>query len=175
LRRDAVGAGYPRPHEIDAAARDDERFEFIGAQIREQFMHRLVGALVIRAMKPRMTGRAHPRPYRGLKLVDGHAGMRDGQHVEQPLLAGGAKFLHIAGKNQVEWLFLFPFRMVLGARLDAVKRKDHLEVHRLLAPQRAVVVECRDAQMRGHILGCGLVCRLVDERDDGLLHRSCIP
>ena len=50
----------PRPHELDAAAGDDERLEAVGPQVREQLEHRLVDALGVRPVEPRMLGRGEP-------------------------------------------------------------------------------------------------------------------
>ncbi len=47
LRRNAIDLLRPGPHELDAAAGDDERLEIIGAQVGEQFKHRLVDHLGI--------------------------------------------------------------------------------------------------------------------------------
>ena len=50
LGRNAVRLLDPRPHELDAAAGDDERLEVVRTKIRQQFDHRLVDALVVRAV-----------------------------------------------------------------------------------------------------------------------------
>ena len=45
LGRNAVDLLGPGAHELDAAARDDEGLEAVGAQVGQQFLHRLVGHL----------------------------------------------------------------------------------------------------------------------------------
>jgi hypothetical protein len=56
FRRDAVNSLSPRPHEFDAAARDNEGFKPVVAQIREQLDHRLKHELRVRHPH-----RCHPR------------------------------------------------------------------------------------------------------------------
>ena len=45
LGRDAIDLLRPRPHELDAAAGNDEGLETVGAQIGEQFDHGLIDHL----------------------------------------------------------------------------------------------------------------------------------
>lgn len=40
---------------------------------------------------------------------------------------------------------IFPLRMLRRERFHAIQREDHLDVHRLFRPERAVVVEYGDA------------------------------
>ena len=54
LGRDAVDLLRPRPHELDAAAGDDEGLEAVGAQIGEQLQHRLVDELGVGPVEARM-------------------------------------------------------------------------------------------------------------------------
>ena len=65
--------------------------------------------------------------------------------------------------------------MLRGQRLDAVEREQGLDVHRLLGPERAIVVERRDALARRDVVGTRFVGGLPDEFDDGLLRRAVIP
>jgi hypothetical protein len=51
----------------------------------------------------------------------------------------------VAGQEGLERLLVLPLRMLGRQRFDAVEAKDQLEIHRLLDPQRAVVVEGGDA------------------------------
>ena len=60
LGRNAVDPLGPRPHELDAAAGDDERLEAVGAKICEQLDHRLIDELVVRPIEARMPGRGEP-------------------------------------------------------------------------------------------------------------------
>ena len=60
-------------------------------------------------------------------------------------------------------------------RLDAVEREEQLEVHRLLGPERAVVVEGGDALGGRDEVRRALLRHLRDEVDDGLLGRAVVP
>ena len=50
------------------------------------------------------------------------------------------------------------FRVLRRQRLDPIDRKNDLEIHRLLGPQRAVVVEGGDALVRRHEIRAALGC-----------------
>ena len=63
----------PRPHELDAAAGDDERLEAVRPQIDEQLVHRLIDELVVRPMKSRMPRRVHPLAHDLVEFLDRHA------------------------------------------------------------------------------------------------------
>ena len=60
LGRNAVDLLGPRPHELDAAARHDEGLEAVGAQIGEQFQHRLVDQLGVGPLEPRIARGREP-------------------------------------------------------------------------------------------------------------------
>ena len=60
LGRNAVNPFGPRSHELDAAAGDDEGLEAVGAQIGEQFEHRLVDKLGVGAVEARMARGGEP-------------------------------------------------------------------------------------------------------------------
>ena len=76
--------------------------------------------------------------------------MRRRHHCQQALLALVGQRLLVAGEERLERLLAFPFRMLRRHRLDAVEREGGLEIDRLLAPQRAVIVEHRDALSGRH-------------------------
>ena len=65
--------------------------------------------------------------------------------------------------------------MLRRERLHAVEREEQLEVHRLLAPERAVVVEGGDALGRRHEVGRAFLRHLLDKLDDGFLRRGVVP
>src|SRR5215213_8485166 len=81
--RDAIGGFNPRPHELNAAARHDERFETVRAEIIQHLKHRLVDALVIRPRRPRMACRMHALSYYFVDLCDAYASMRGRDDFEQ--------------------------------------------------------------------------------------------
>ena len=60
LGRNAVDPFGPRPHELDAAAGDDERLEAVRAQVGQQLEHRLVDHLGVEPLDARMLRGADP-------------------------------------------------------------------------------------------------------------------
>jgi hypothetical protein len=63
----------------------------------------------------------------------------------------------------------------LGHRREPAEDEVELDRHRLLAPQRAVVVEHGEAILDRHGLGAVLTADARDERDDRLLRRTIAP
>src|ERR1700760_863245 len=64
-----------------------------------------------------------------------------------------------------------PWRQCLGS----IEGKSELEIEWLLAPQRAVIVESRDALRREHEVRAALRRHPRDEIDDGFLDRTVVP
>ena len=60
--------------------------------------------------------------------------MRGRDNIEQSLLAGRANDFMSPSRTNLIRLLLFPLRMIFRRRLDPIERKNHLKVHRLLAP-----------------------------------------
>jgi len=65
--------------------------------------------------------------------------------------------------------------MVRRQCLDAIERERELEVHRLLGPERAVVVEDGDALGHWHEAGAPLLRHFRHEVDDGLSAGAGVP
>ena len=80
-----------------------------------------------------------------LEFLRRHAGMRRRHELHQALFAGGRKRLHVVIQHRLEWLLGFPIRILRRQHLDAIEDEGELDIHRLLDPQRAVVVERGDA------------------------------
>ena len=79
------------------------------------------------------------------------------------LLARRGERLHVALEHRLERLLGLPLRMLRRQRLDAVEREGELEIDRLLAPQRAVIVEGGDAFGRWHEVRAALRRHARDE------------
>ena len=75
----------------------------------------------------------------------------------------------------LERLDLRQFRLRLDQRRDALQAIHHLRIHRMLDPQRAVLIERGDALLGRHELRAGLLGRGLDEFHDGLLGRAVVP
>ena len=175
LGRNAVDLLGPRPHELDAAAGDDEGLEAVGAQIGEQLQHRLVDQLGVGPLEAVIARGREPVGDDLRELLRRHAGMRHRHQLDQSLFAGSGQRLHVAVQHRLERLLGLPFRMLRRQRLDAVEHEGELDVHRLLDPQRAVVVEGRDALIRRHEVGPALRRDARDEIGDRRLGRAVVP
>ena len=110
-----------------------------------------------------------------LELLGGHARVRGHDDFDHRLLAAGERAFHVALEQRGERLLVLPLRMLRRERLHPVEREDQLEIHRLLAPERAVVVERGDALGRRHKVRRAFLRDLRDEVDDGLLRRAVVP
>ena len=145
LGRDAIDLLRPRAHELDAAAGDDEGLEAVRPQVGEQFEHRLIDHLGVGPLGLGMLRGGDPILDDLLELLGGHARVRGHDDFEQRVLAAGQRAFHIALEQRGERLLVLPLRMLRREGLDAVEGEEHLEIHRLLGPERAVVVERGDA------------------------------
>src|SRR5256885_17221451 len=65
--------------------------------------------------------------------------------------------------------------MLRRERLHAVDREEELEIHWLLAPERAVVVERGDAFLRRNKVGRAFLGDLSDEVSNRLLRCAVVP
>src|SRR6185369_4701382 len=72
-------------------------------------------------------------------------------------------------------LLRLPLGMRRGERLDAIHGERELRVHRLLGPERAVVVEDGYTLGGRYEVGRALLRRSLDEVDDGLPCRALVP
>jgi hypothetical protein len=83
--------------------------------------------------------------------------------------------LVIVFQHRLERLSGFPFRVLRRSALDFFEGEQQFEVHRLLAPQGAVVVEHGDAVLGFDEVLTALISHCLDEFDDVLFRRSFIP
>ena len=123
LGRDAVDLLGPRPHELDAAAGDDEGLEAVGAQIGEQLQHRLVDQLGVGPLESGVARGREPVGDDLGELVHGHAGVRRRHQLDQALFAGCGQRLHVAVQHRLERLLGLPAGVLRRQRLDAVERR----------------------------------------------------
>ena len=101
--------------------------------------------------------------------------MRGHDDLQDRGLAAGQRALDVALEQRREWLLVLPVGMLRRQRLHAVERKSELEIHRLLGPERAVIVEGGDALVDGHEVRAALRGHLGDEIGDGFLDRAVVP
>ena len=176
LGRNAVDLLGPGPHELDAAARDDEGLEAVGAQVGEQLQHRLVDEIGVGPLEARMPRGRDPvaRPSCANSSVVMPAWVA-AMICSRPFSPDAATAFMSSSSSRLERLLRLPFGVLRRERLDAVESERDLEVHRLLGPQRAVVVEHGDPLRGRHeILACR-VRRRLDEVEDARLDRTFVP
>src|SRR5476649_1893527 len=145
FRWNAIDLFDPGPHELDATARHDERLEAVAPQIGQQLDHRLVDEFGIGPLEFRMLCRGKPIGDHLREDIGRHAGMRGQSQLHHAALARFGEGLHVAFEYRLEGLLVLPLRMQGCHRLDTFEHEGKLEIHRLLGPQGAVVVEHRDA------------------------------
>jgi hypothetical protein len=175
LGRDPVDLLGPRPHELDAPAGDDVGLEPVGSKVREQFEHRLVHHLRVRPSGPGVSRLGDPVGHRLAELLGRHAGVRRRHHLEDPLLAARQSGLQVPFQQGGEGLARLPLGMARRECLDPVDGERELDVHRLLDPERAVVVERGDPLGGRHEVGRSVPGDSVDEGKDGLPGGRVVP
>ena len=102
-------------------------------------------------------------------------GVRGHRHFEERVFAAGQRGFHIAFEHGSERLLRFPLRMLRRQGFDAVENEECLEIHRLLGPEAAVIVEDGDPLRRGHEVGRTLSGHAFDESDDGAALAGVVP
>ncbi len=107
--------------------------------------------------------------------VGGHAGMGGHDDLDRRLFTAGECAIHVALEQRGEGLLVFPLRMLRRERLHAIEREEQLEVHRLLRPERAVVVEGGDTLGGRNKMRAALRGGRPHELDDRLLSRAVVP
>jgi hypothetical protein len=101
--------------------------------------------------------------------------MRGHDELDEPVFTSREHARQIVLEHALEGLYIPPLRVLGRERAHAVERERELEVHRLLGPKRAVVVENGDTLRRCDEVS-GAFCRdALDESDDGLLRRTVVP
>ena len=184
LRRDAVQVAGERAHEVTIAAGGDVRREAVGLEVAQQLDHRPVGAVAEEAADRRV--RRAVDEVGGLRavLVDGEPGERrqdaGHQHLHLAVVAGVvlrhdvAQPLHVVlvrGLPRLPGAERLVERRHLG---EALEDEGELDRQRLLAPQRAVVVERGDALFHGHEVG-SVGGDALDVADDRLPRGGVVP
>jgi len=160
VRGEAVDIGRPCPHEVRAAAGEDPAGEAVAVQQAEQLEHGLVHRRRIGPPEARVPGRGQPAPAGGVEFLGGDARVGERHQLDQGLHAARAQFREVGGMAQ------------LGR---PVQREDQLGVHGLLGPQRAVVVEYRDAVAFGDEIRRITIGHGGQELDDRLLGGRLTP
>ncbi len=147
LWRDAVVVRGERTHEVGGGTRAQPGLVALRAQMGEQLEHRLVDAVAQRRAAAGMTGGREKAPRLVLERFDRGVAV----HGVQQLQRRGVAALQVAARIGEEFAVgaLRAQRGIgVGARARQVRDEQQLGA-RVLAPQRAVVVEDGDAVRRG--------------------------
>ena len=110
-----------------------------------------------------------------LELLGRHAGVRGHDDLADGRFAAGERAFHVALEQRGKGLFVFPLGMLRRERLHAIEREEELEIHRLLGPERAVVVEGGDAFGGRDKVWRAVLRDLSDKCDDGFLRPAVVP
>ena len=110
-----------------------------------------------------------------LEFLRAHARVRRGDDLEYRFFPAGKRTFYVTFEQLCERLLRFPFGMLRRKRLHAIEREHELEIYRLLASERAVVVERGDALGRRDKIRRAFLRDLGDEFGDGLLGRASVP
>ena len=175
LGRDAVDLLGIDAHEILAAAGHDVGLEGVVAQVAQHFEHRLVGELGVGPIPTMMLGAVEPLLGFGVELLHRHAGQRRDENLLELAHRELGDRLAVAGEHGLERLDVPELRLLRHHRRHAVQAVDHLRVHRMLDPERAVLVEHRDALRRGDVALARPVGGGTHEVDDRLLRWPVVP
>ena len=161
-------------HELDAAAGDDERLEAVGAQVAEQFEHRLVDALGVGPLEPRMLRGRAASPARSLRTRRsscrrGWPAMISSSAFSPP---ASAAFMSPASSD-LNGSLVLPLRMLRRQRLDAVEREQR--TGSTSAARTRACRRCRtwrSARRAGRSRAPPSFVTFVDEARDRLLGRA---
>ena len=176
LRRDAVDLLGPGAHELDAATGDDEGLEAVGAQIGQQLQHRLVDELGVGPVEA--DGRARSRSSREAIFANSSVVMPAcvaAISSIRPFSPEAASACMSPSSTALKGCVVVQFGLLWRQRLHTVEDEGELDIHRLLDPQRAVVVERGDALVGRHEVGPALRGDARDEVSDGFLRRAVVP
>ena len=151
-RRNAVDGLGEVAHELDAAAGDDISGEAVVAQIGQQLEHGLVDEVGVAALEALVLGGGEPSPTIFWNSAGDMPAWVAMTSSSDSLLAGCGHRLHVAFEHGLEGLLVLPFGVLGRHALHAVERESELHIHRLLDPQRAVIVEGGDAVLRRDVV-----------------------
>jgi len=122
-----------------------------------------------------MPGSLKPFLHVGIELLHRHAGQRRGKDFLQIRHRQLGRCLAVPREHGLERLHARKFRFGLDHRRHALQAIDHLRIHRVLDPDRAVLVESGDALLGRHELRACPVRGGAHEVEDRLLRRPVVP
>ena len=136
---------------------------------------RRIGEIGVRPIPARIARLGDPFGDLVAECVDVHSGQGRGGDLDQRFEAELRDGFAIAGQHGAERLDLGQLGLRLYERRHAIEAIDKLRIDRVLDPERAVLVEGRDAVRERHEVGARGVGRRVDEFDDRVLSGPRVP
>src|SRR5215510_11039222 len=122
-----------------------------------------------------MRGLRKPGLRDGIEVLLGHSCVSRGEELRNRLLAEAVQRLEIVLEECFVWLALFQRSIFCCESLDAIDQEKDLRLQRLLTPQRAVVVERRDARGRRNMVPSAFLRHPCHEVEDGRPHGTFAP
>src|SRR5262249_53050862 len=135
-------------NEILAAAGYNVRLETIGTQMLHDLEHRLVDEFGVGTLPARVLGAGQPLFHLALKVFHRHAGQRRHQDFLKLMQRQLCDGLAVAREDRFERLDVLEFRIFLDNGWNTIEAIDDLRIDRMLDPERAVLIESRDALFR---------------------------
>ena len=176
LGRNAIHLLGQGAHELDAAAGDDERLEAVRPQVGEQFEHRLVDHLGVQAAWSSDASRSRSSPSRSSRIPRWSCRRAWPSTISTIACSPPASAPFRSPLSSEANGSLFFHSGCCGASaFTRSSAKSELEIHRLLGPERAVVVERGDALGGRDEVRRALLGDFRDEVDDGLFGRAVVP
>jgi len=160
---------------LKAAARNEEGFEIVCAQVGQQFHHGLVGELVVGPVEPRMLRRSQPLAHTVGEFTGRQAGAGQGHDAENAPVVVGKQGGQVAGQGGLHRGVILPGRILRQAAFQFVQGEIELERHRILRPEGAVIVEDGNTIGRRDKVAGIVAGNFGDEVDDGFFGLGVLP
>ena len=175
LRRNTISVFCKHTHKLNAATGHDVGGKALIPQIAQQFHHRLIGHLIIAQARLGVACPFQPRSHILLELIKRHFGVRGRQHFQKPFFAGRRQRFVIPGGSSTQRITGQNRRILRGQLCHLIHRKNKLEINRLLRPERAVIVKCRNPVSGGDIVLRRRVCHRFHKGDNPGLRLRVVP
>ena len=136
---------------------------------------RLIDELGIEPFEPGMFGNPDPLRHAPCELFGSHSCMRGHRHFQDALHARCRHRLHVPFQKRLERLCRLPLRLLGREFLHSIKYEIELCIHRLLDPQRTVIVKHGDAFGLFYVVFAALIRDGCNEFQDRFLRPTIVP
>ena len=111
-------------------------------------------------------GRCQPLRHVGCVFVHGHAGERCRENLFEVFRRQPGDRFAVTGEDRFERSGFLQAGPMADDERHALQAIDDLRIHRVLDPERAVLIERRDPLGGRHEPGAARICRLAYERQN---------